>query len=57
MRIIQSVEDSNPTVVPTESCPEAMEENDLSKVKKEHFTKGRYMFRWELSSPNQIIDF
>ena len=56
MRIIQSVEDSNPTVVPTESCPEAMEEDDLSKVKRA-FTKGRYMFRWELSSPDQIFDF
>ena len=34
MRIIQSVEDANPTVVPTESCPEALEENNIPQVKR-----------------------
>ena len=43
MRIIQSVEDSDPTVAPTESCPEAMEEDGLPEVKRA-FVKGRYMF-------------
>ena len=34
LRIIQSVEDANPTVVPTESCPEALEEDNLPQVKR-----------------------
>ena len=39
MRIIQSVEDANPTVAPTESCPEALEEDNLPQVKKKRLIK------------------
>nr|ADB85292.1 putative retrotransposon protein [Phyllostachys edulis] len=52
LKVIQSGEDRNPTVVSTNSCPEALEEDDSPEVEK---TEGPQSRAAEVIDPSMVV--